>query len=52
MWDRNSLVPSFSMLHAIQRATLKSWEWPGDEARIELRPELINQIAVLNFVTT
>ena len=29
-----SLVPSFSMLHAEngRPVTLKSWEWPGDEA--------------------
>ena len=27
-----SLVPSLSQLFNVQRATMKSWEWPGDEA--------------------
>ena len=26
------LYPAFPILHAEKRATLKTWEWPGDEA--------------------
>ena len=57
-WD--SLVPGplpvFSMLHAEKRATLKNWEWPGDEARSGTHDRtgcsLFNYPSLLTYVTS